>query len=234
MRGILIPRRSLRPAVVAAPTPNMLYHFDAADLTDPDGTALASWTNQGVVAGAAVQNTAAAKPLVKTAVLNGLRVVRFDGVDDVMYTGTEPQGTFPQPTHHWVVANLTSGASTFVSDGGQATGRQHLFGRFGSGEVGILAGNAIVSAAEATPSGFHRWRLLFDGASSTIHKDNGGVAFASGSAGLHDLTGLTFGASSGGSSFGACDIAEVIVYNRILTAAEITTVETYLSTKWGV
>lgn len=51
-------------------------------------------------------------------------------------------------------------------------------------------------------------------------------------------TGLTqwVGAdSASGSNFlGAHSIAELIVYNRVLTNTEITTVETYLNAKWGV
>jgi hypothetical protein len=62
-------------------------------------------------------------------------------------------------------------------------------------------------------------------------------AAAGGGTAIHAVTGNTGGVgadNSGGSPMNA-DCAEIIVYNRVLTPTEITTViEPYLHTKWGV
>jgi hypothetical protein len=48
------------------------------------------------------------------------------------------------------------------------------------------------------------------------------------------MGGLRIGEGDGGGENGNMDIAEVIVYNRALTTSEINTVNSFLSSVWGI
>lgn len=206
------------------PASGKVYHFDASILTDADGTALATWTNQGSE-GNLTQGGGTLQPLVKTNILNGNRIVRFDGSNDWMVTPTIT--ALPQPFHIFLVCNVIAGTYVFDS----RSGTQLAFLAFPGGSLSLYAGTAMIGATQALPSGFHRWRFA-TGATDTVHKD--GAAFASGNAGANGLNGLSVGASNAGGERSQVDVAEIIVYSRVLDAGEITTVESYLTAKWGV
>lgn len=80
--------------------------YDASTLSEADDTGLASFPDLSGNARHATQGTAGNQPLVKTEILNGLRVVRFDGTDDYMDMGTS-LGMDTQPFSYAAIFNRT-------------------------------------------------------------------------------------------------------------------------------
>ena len=78
------------------------------------------------------------------------------------------------------------------------------------------------------------WRqikLVMNGASSSMFVD--GVSKVTGSQGTTKFRQFKFSSSSSESSW-IGDYGEVLIYNRVLTSAEIEKVESYLNGKWGL
>jgi sialidase-1 len=121
-----------------------------------------------------------------------------------------------------------------------------------SGSWGTLAGERTVAVFARVPTAGQG--VLFDGstrAGSTPARWNGGAwqttatastpakeggwqthTFAFGAAGT-SLGGFILGANVATQDGLACDVAEVLVYPRVLNAAEVNEVAAYLSAKWG-
>lgn len=77
--------------------PNLKAWYDATTLTGADGSSVSSWLDQSGNEAHMFQGTSAAQPILKTNILNGRPVVRFDGVDDFLNMtapfDVEPIGT---------------------------------------------------------------------------------------------------------------------------------------------
>ena len=104
--------------------------------------------------------------------------------------------------------------------------------------------NAVLGgiAANTSPYGaildinddvFYTFRLLFDGTTTVITKNNtiSSSPYTNGTPG--SARPLSMFASVDGGFFGKKAIAELIIYDDILTSDEIEFVETYLRNKWG-
>jgi hypothetical protein len=67
-------------------------------------------------------------------------------------------------------------------------------------------------------------------------RSGGSLTFSGSSSGgtpMHAIGINTFGFNRGASEAGPVEIGEIILYNRVLSSAEIDTVESYLRSKWG-
>jgi len=73
---------------------------------------------------------------------------------------------------------------------------------------------------------------LFNNTSSVLQVNN--FAATTGTCGTANAGGFTLGNSGGGGSGVHTIVKEVIIYDRVLTAAEILKVKNYLSKKWGI
>lgn len=100
--------------------------------------------------------------------------------------------------------------------------------------------NAALSSTSTYPSGFFILRVAIDYANNTIAAHVNGSAFASASGQL-PATGNSDPSSSqltrvGGTAavFSAVDVAEVYGFRRILSSTEITNLESYLTTRYGI
>src|SRR5687767_8135189 len=76
------PKKTFSPSQVA----NLIAWYRADDIADVDGTAVSAWADQSGNNNNLVQGTAANQPLIKHNILNGHKVVRFDGSNDFMKT----------------------------------------------------------------------------------------------------------------------------------------------------
>lgn len=118
----------------------------------------------------------------------------------------------------------------------QSTNRLQVVYRRLDSEVNAAA----LSSTSTYPSGFFVLRVAIDYANNTIEAHVNGSAFASASGQL-PATGNSEPSSSlttrvGGTvtTFAAADIAEVYGFRRILSSTEITNLESYLTTRYGI
>lgn len=216
-----------KPAFLPSDIAGLLAWYDANAITGlVNNDPVTTWADRRGAGPDATQGTAAKKPLFKTAILNGLPVVRFDGVDDLLVATV----TLNQPKTVIVVTRLLAGGGTnqYVLDG-QATNAQVVGTAGTGGQMVLYAGDTLSVACTET-----NWNIFmgeFNGVSSAISVN--GVR-TTGGAGATNATGLTLGNSGGETIPLNGDIAEVLVYNTQLNAAQRAQVETYLNDKWAV
>ena len=132
--------------------------------------------------------------------------------------------TIAQPNTIIVVGRVTtlSGNPGIIDD---ATSRQ--LGYLAGGTTYAMDAGATVSGG-VTDTSRHVYAWVFNGASSKLYIDSTGAAILSGNAGAGSGTGgLIIGTQSTG--FMAGEIAEVIVYSRALSTAELDKIFAYAS-----
>lgn len=204
----------------------LAVHYDARTLTGlSDGDKIASCPDLSGNGRDAAQEEEAKQPLYKTGILNDKPVMRFDGEDDFLQaTGF----TLEQPNTIFVVGTQSSSGFENFVDGTSVTKRHSVY-RGGTNEWGMIAGTGLLGGtADKDP---HVHGAVFNGASSDRRVD--GVSVASGDAGATAAEGINLGARYDGTAgFLSGDLAEVLVFDRLLSAAEIEQVEAYLKSKW--
>ncbi|MDQ2772992.1 MAG: IPT/TIG domain-containing protein, partial [Bacteroidota bacterium] len=234
-------------------TSSLRLHLKAdVGVTTTAGNKVSAWNDQSGLNNHAIQATSGAQPvLVAASTINGRPALRFDGAAD---------GTVDRLDNTTATLSANGSANTvFVvgrvvaaSDGGVAfTSRltnpimSYQLG-YGSGAFyvysdGVNAGNNatipdqrttirapfISSFRSAGPGTVLGLRL--NGTAQTVSQP-AGMAAESGVAGFVVGTRQDIPAVAPWNG----DYAELIVYNRALTAAEITQVETYLSNKYNI
>lgn len=250
MSALLTRRRvSQPPALAANQLTDLAVWLDASTLSDADGTALASWTDSSGNARHATQGTGANQPLVKTAILNGKRVVRFDGSNDYLsaaYTG-EP-ATFVA-----VYYNRTSNVTSYYGlAAGKSSANLSAWYMMASDPdatlkwIRTLASDAVpFNLGAATLAPVNNWTIVvgtFDSATRTVKLRVNGKAVAdqrvNGTSSLKSIvTGMVVGAqwyNGTVGDFASVDIAEMAIYSTVKTDTEIDQLGRGLAAKWAL
>jgi hypothetical protein len=249
----------LVPAVFAQVPASGLKLWLRSDLGVHASSGLVSqWDDQSGSGNNAIQADPGMQPTLVSAELNGLPVLRFDGADDALgLTGTTPMSQVTL----CIVEKLSSGATGNgyypVALGGDANVTGQYFGietrnSFSGDSPDILDMFAGFSndarATYLSITQFDVWRIItastdqfiantdvhMEGAQAPISTTGANVAM---SVQLGDATGTGFGGVGGmGNHLGVakCDVAEVLVYDRLLSTSERVQVETYLSSKYAI
>lgn len=179
--------------------------------------------------------------LIDSTKINSLNVLKWTA------NSTTGDMTLPQPI--FPAAGGNNGATYFVViKPGNVAANQAILGGTGAGLAFYLGGATNACALVKTNSAVigtctSTWTVgtAFQ-VNATYNASTGAWAFRQGRAAAGSGTGATaatgqvstFGADLGANRLNAASLAAVIVYNRVLTAGEITSVENYLNTKWGV
>jgi hypothetical protein len=191
-----------------------------------DGTAVAAWADSSGNGHTATAPASGRAPVYKAGVVNGLPVLRFDGVDDQL----QAYWSLAQPTTVFVVyaVRASNGSLQFVTDGfNNATMADYVTPT----DFGMYAGGSTVTKSGFTYGAFHVVASTFAGASSALYPD-GGPAVTGNPGGASPL-GITVGASGADAVAAAADVAEVVVYNRALASSEVDGVGRYLAAKYA-
>jgi hypothetical protein len=193
------------------------------------------------------QATTAKKPLYRTNVLNGLPVVRFDGVDDVMSNGSvnwthvinsAGGGIYTIMAVVLVNAAPTGAAATYddpalLTDLGGNVGTHF---RDAAGLLTIRAYNwdGNEDFAASTGAAYDTWTLVAqDHDNTTLRIERNGGSFATALSGAPSASStLLFGSNYAGAKFFDGDVAEYVMYNRVLTDTERGDIEAYFTAKW--
>ena len=197
-----------------------------------DGDAVATWSDLSGNGNSVAQGTASKQPTYQTAEINGLPVVRTDGVDDLIFCTSSIVAA--QPLTLFVVARENA-SSWYLLDGGPSgLDRIALADFTRDGNFGMFAGSSTVTATQTKPIPLTLWRAVINGANSSLFKNS--VSFVTGNPGTQALSaGITLGARFDplGVFFGSYDFCEVLLYDTTLSAGNLSLVETYLRAKWG-
>lgn len=200
-----------------------------------------TWTDSSGTNNHGTQSTAANKPLFKTNIINGLPAVLFDGSDDFMnYTNVPTPGTLSlfvvtQPT----LNSASQKAFACMGNGGNGSTGHYLFARLGDNAWGTFC-NTAVSSGNSLVAGTNY--LLEDtaqpspGAQTFLYQK--GVQVASRAAEQQ---------AGGASNPGGCGkdfvnanreyagyLAEILLYDSVISTADRQAVENYLISKYAL
>lgn len=208
--------------------------FQGDDLTtaaSEDGDVVGSW--QDLSGQGNHVSEATNKPTLKVNIQNGKPVVRGDGTNDILTAAGLGTGWGSSVGSLFVVyrpnGDATHGLLRFSS-------ASNTYWRFsdGNGYFGPFRSARIEQTPTGQPTTGAAIISVISGASDyTIKRNGSSVGNAAASWGVSaDLT-LFYESGSGG-GFGSVDIAEVLLYNTALTAAQENVITEYLNRKWAV
>lgn len=204
-----------------------------------DGQAVATWSGSSPTTNDLTQATGTKQPLYKTGIINSLPTVRFDGVDDSMqstFTLSNPYTIFMVYKHITIGA---AGVHSAVRDGKIENSDSLTVDN--TPYSALYPGGAywVSSPPHLFADGvFSIVTELFPTAGSDIvMRENGAVIPASvvgaPSTALGGFTLASIGGATGSYSTNL-DVAEVIIYNSVLSAGDTDKIETYLSAKYAI
>jgi hypothetical protein len=195
---------------------------------------VSAWADQSGLGHDLTQVTAANQPLLVDAAENGSLAVRFDtsGGDSLAsaaFTLNQPEDVFA------VMKVLTQGTAGVLDIGwdGIAAGDMVL-GNIIAGTVAISAGVALSYAGVdlAFPA-YDYFECQYNGATSVVNAH--GLALGStGNAGANNAGGFTLGGLANGTRGMNAEYTEILIYNRILSAAERTQLNNYLKWRYDI
>jgi Concanavalin A-like lectin/glucanases superfamily len=202
---------------------SLIAKWDAASIAQSNMSSVASWLDSSGSGYNLSQATMASQPLYITGGLNGLPAVRFNGVSTVM---TNASITLPSKHTIFVVySNYTTGGSFYSTNSANGP-LQRITQIFFDGNASAISVTSQVSKKLLT--------CAFDYVADVynVYQDKVLVGTL---ATLGNVNGSTINVGARqASEFVACDISEIRIYNRVLSASELTTVHTELSTKYNI
>lgn len=175
-----------------------------------------SWTDSSGLGNNATQATVAKKPTFKTAIVNGLPVVRFDGTDDRVSTVA-----LLSRTYFMVVSHADINAGNFSAFRRLFTVfSASMYGDPGTSNYQVQGG----AAADCRVNGV----VTLSAAPIASPKIVSFVATA------QSNSAVDLGAHTSDIQFLLGDMAEFIAYDGVPSAGDQTSVRTYLGTKYGI
>lgn len=207
---------------------------DAARTTaaTADGDPVGGWADQSGNGRHFSQSTAASRGTLKLSIFNGRNIVRFDGVDDYL-SGTvlgSKEYTLCTANRY----NTLSGNNVIWRNGNDAADGLEISNNAGSFSIFHFNVSGISGGAMST--NLEQWTIRRTDAAGTDARKNGSSQSLVGSsiAMILPTTTMLIGARTPASNFAGMDLCELIVWNRKLTDAETTLVESYLNARWSI
>jgi len=202
----------------------------AASFVYSSGAVVSQWKDRSPNARDMIQTTVASQP-VRNGAMNGRTTVVFDGNDCWLYRSAVY--TIAQPfTVLFVMDSIAAAGdetqTVIAAYGGafQITTSAGYLLRLYANTPDLIATHAVTGA--------HVWRAECNGATSAIYRDRTlSKSGALGTAGT--TTGMMLSIERGWGTADAIrgQLAELCLYERILSAGEAGQVENYLKSKWG-
>jgi hypothetical protein len=173
------------------------------------------------------------------------QVMRFNGTNDLWSNSSTEFGTLGGARTVALLCRQLGTADGFLFDGTTNTGRTRAQVRSGSWQAGVTPAGASISWNLAEPNttaataGWQRHVFTYtpnpgNTATTIEHWINGALSATVTENEVATLGGLIVG-SNGGSPFSrlSVDVAEIAVYNKALSAAEIATLNATWDSTWG-
>ena len=211
---------------------------------------ISQWTDASGNGYNATQSTVANQPTLVASAINGKPAVRFDGTNDFFNWNL---GTLTNHTIFMVVrfpSTITTTSPTQTLLAKDSTG--HYNGLIYLGAVsGTYSNERISWLTLYNPSGVYysggdlasgahqmNYKFTLSGYGSQIRYDKTTLSLSNVFGGFSSTDYPSYyttmgDGSTGGAAFNG-DIGEMILYTSALSAGDITSVENYLSTKWGI
>ncbi len=214
----------------------LLTWLDAGTLALSNNVAVSSWSPRaGIETAALAQATSGNRPVFRTNRVNGRPSVAFTAANSHNLDSGTWAGKRSTPLTVISIARMNTG-----NVGNLYSGRSGVYAYAGISTGTTLAVGAGAVAEVTQSTTMDTWHVIvavYNGASSAIYVDShtatatGTTSTGSNSA----LPGLRLGTNSGASSnWLDGEIADVAVWTRALTAAEITALTRWYGTRYGI
>lgn len=191
------------------------------------------WVDKSGYGNNALQSNASYQPINTANQINTKQALVLDGSNDYMATAAFAGGNLTISTMFFVAKRAVSGvgsAGMYLADGIDSSNRQAILSTDTTQILWSFAGGGVNTSTVAdTATHIHCCTFAGD-ASSTYYLD--GINIGTANIGSNQLAGLTIGARYNLIQFLNGIIGEVIIYNRVLSATEITQINNYLANKW--
>ncbi|MCP4771147.1 MAG: hypothetical protein GY879_07040 [Planctomycetes bacterium] len=197
----------------------------------PDGSAVTFWGDSGNGNHDLVRTAAGAEPIFRTAAANGYPALEFDGSRYLWGDSSGEFGTIPGPKTIFIACQANQANGGYVVDGTSSNGRNAFFTGQNSapGQWQTFTGTGSVDGPLVDTGIIQVHSLVLD--SGFQEQFLNGSSVAQGSESLQSLKGLILGSRYSISTFLDGLIAEVLVYDEILSAADRQAIEDYLIAK---
>ena len=209
------------------------YHWHIADnIPKANGVQIAEWPDYSGIGRHLVQATGSKQPILVRDELNGHSVVRFDGVDD--YLGYPSSSTnINQPfSGLFVMKQYTGGSFPQVWFSGFSAAPL-FYANDNNGDLHLWGGASELNGDIGSWGDFAVYAFRANGGSSEIYRN--GVSIVSGSAGSDGPSGVKIGVRGSDNGLAShIDIAEILMFYRSLSDAEILAISTEMMTKYGL
>ncbi len=203
------------------------------------GGLVSAWADQSGNGNDASQGTATYQPTVVSNSLNGLPVIHFDGNYNMMVLPTSTDlGIQSSPYEFFIVARPTADATYghvyFLLSGGSYEQFEYHLVSTGNARFIPNSGNYLDKSGDYTDGAAHIFAGRASSTGGSVRVDGVDGAVFTSDLTSSDTGNLCLGARQFSTFFFNGDIAEVIVYNRVLSPSERTQVEQYLATRYNV
>ena len=244
--GAIAEPESIAESVDGGTLVDLQVWYDGADLSTyvpsaTDENQITQWTDKSNFAHNANPDGGAAKPTYENTTLqNGYGYLEFDGNDSLTvnpFTQLASQAGFTV----FVVAKQLNTTGTQVL---ASTDQAELAIVGGSGNFTVGMASVTASSTTAADTNWRVHSLIYDGTGATnadklkyrIDKTGQTLTFTGTVAATTDASNNEFfiGNDVGGTNGLVGYVAEVILFNRTLSATEYANVENYLTNKWGL
>jgi hypothetical protein len=186
---------------------------------------LSLWDDRSTAVNDAFQSDAARKPIKKSAIVNSYPVARFDNSNDSLETPVFLSAYPYTIAVVYAISGVNFGDQRTLNGSGAAGENNWLIGTY-YGNTTLYNGDFVFGAAPTA----NVFQLA-------VVKNNSlrvnGVSYGSNASA--NVPGILFlGQNNAYGNTGACDIACVVVYDRLLSVNETDALETFLMNKYGI
>lgn len=208
-----------------------------------NGDNVSAWADQSGNGNDFAMTTESAQPLYEATGLNGHGIVTFDGVDEYLTTTGDFLASITA-THFFIVVKMDYGSDTTqaIFDLGGAGG--YRFYRYGGGannqEFRLEVNESVVTGVNYGDFTSDTWHLAEGSYSNAQGSVKGYVdgteddsVNASGDITIAASTSLLGRMTSGG-YFLLGSIAELLIYNAVISGDDLTNIRAYLNDKYGL
>lgn len=224
-----------------------------AGITKDGSNLVSDWTDQSGNGNNFSQSTAGNKPVYTASAQNSLPTIVFDGSNDYLTTAASVTlGTYTlfavvsRPTWaassygglwgHNFASNGSAGRAVGVTGGALNSWQNNEFFSCGNGYNLTPGPYAFGPIGTMTNNSYHMISVGLGSADSFLRKDGASIVRVSNNAAVtSSSTRMSLGTwyLAATSDFWGGGIAEVLIYNSVLSATNITSIENYLKTKWA-